>query len=76
MAKGDKRRLAPRLRFPEFNGQTVREVQLKDVTAESTTRNGEMLSTTSVMGVKKVEGVNRRFKSGHSSALQNQPVHG
>jgi type I restriction enzyme S subunit len=57
MAKGDKRTLAPRLRFPEFNGQTVREVQLKDVTAESTTRNGEILSTTSVMGVKKAEGI-------------------
>ena len=57
MAKDEKRTLTPRLRFPEFNGQTVREVQLKDVTTESTTRNGEMLTTTSVMGVKKVEGI-------------------
>ncbi len=57
MPKDNTRSLTPKLRFPEFNGQTVREVQLKDVTAESATRNGEMLSTTSVMGVKKVEGI-------------------
>jgi type I restriction enzyme, S subunit len=49
--------LTPKLRFPEFCGQSVREVELKDVTAESTTRNGETLPATSVMGVSKVYGI-------------------
>jgi type I restriction enzyme, S subunit len=57
MKNDDKRALVPRLRFPEFIGDTVREVQLKDVTAESTTRNGETLPPTSVMGVTKTEGI-------------------
>ncbi len=49
--------LTPKLRFPEFNGQPVHDVQLKDVTAESTTRNGKSLAIASVMGVTKVEGI-------------------
>jgi type I restriction enzyme S subunit len=57
MKNDDKRTVTPRLRFPEFLGDTLREVQLKDVTAESTTRNGETLPSTSVMGVTKTEGI-------------------
>jgi type I restriction enzyme, S subunit len=49
--------LVPKLRFPEFRGQPVQEVQLKEVTAESTTRNGKTLATASVMGVTKAEGI-------------------
>ena len=49
--------LLPKLRFPEFSGQPVREVQLKEVTAESTVRNGKTLDTASVMGVTKAEGI-------------------
>ena len=49
--------LVPKLRFPEFLGQTVREVKLKAVTVESTTRNGETLPATAVMGVSKVDGI-------------------
>lgn len=49
--------LVPKLRFPEFRGQPVREVQLKEVTAESTVRNGKTLDTASVMGVTKAEGI-------------------
>ena len=49
--------LTPKLRFPEFNGQPVHQVQLKEVTAESTTRNGKTLATASVMGVTKAEGI-------------------
>jgi type I restriction enzyme, S subunit len=55
--KDQPKTLTPKLRFPEFVGQAVRDVQLKDVTAESTTRNGERLPATSVMGVTKAEGI-------------------
>ena len=47
----------PRLRFPEFIGQPLREVQLEDVTAESRDRNGDKLAVTSVMGVTKADGI-------------------
>ncbi|MDZ4019884.1 restriction endonuclease subunit S [Pseudomonas sichuanensis] len=47
----------PKLRFPEFHGQPVREIQLKEVTAESTVRNGKTLDIASVMGVTKAEGI-------------------
>lgn len=49
--------LVPKLRFPEFSGQPVREVRLKEVTAESTVRNGKTLATASVMGVTKAAGI-------------------
>jgi predicted nuclease of restriction endonuclease-like (RecB) superfamily len=49
--------LPPKLRFPEFIGQAVHKVHLKEVTSESTTRNGKMLSLSSVMGVTKAEGI-------------------
>ncbi len=57
MKDDDKRTLTPRLRFPEFLGDTLHQVQLKEVTAESTTRNGDTLPPTSVMGVTKAEGI-------------------
>lgn len=46
-----------RLRFPEFVGQRLRQVLFGDVTAESTERNGNNLSTMPVMGVSKAEGI-------------------
>ena len=47
----------PRLRFPEFTGQALRDTELKTVTAESTVRNGRKLPTTLVMGVTKADGI-------------------
>lgn len=57
MAKQGAKTAVPSLRFPEFVGKPFREVQLKDVTAESITRNVDGLSTKSVMGVTKAEGI-------------------
>ncbi len=57
MAKEGKSAVVPRLRFPDFIGQTLREVRLSDVTTESTIRNGNGLPATSVMGVSKVTGI-------------------
>ena len=49
--------LPPKLRFPEFWGQTVREIELREITAESTLRNGKTLPASVVMGVSKVNGI-------------------
>ncbi|WP_321787098.1 restriction endonuclease subunit S [Burkholderia pyrrocinia] len=57
MSGNDKWPMAPKLRFPEFVGQRLREVPLKDVTAESTVRNGDSVSTMPVMGVSKTDGI-------------------
>ena len=57
MAKKDKSKARPRLRFPEFIEQPLRGVLLNDVTAESAIRNGDRLPPTSVMGVTKAEGI-------------------
>jgi type I restriction enzyme, S subunit len=57
MAKEGKSAVVPKLRFPEFAGQTLRELQLCDVTAESTIRNGDGLPAGAVMGVSKVLGI-------------------
>jgi type I restriction enzyme S subunit len=57
MAKQGAKTAVPRLRFPEFVGKPFREVHLKDVTSESITRNVDGLSTKSVMGVTKAEGI-------------------
>ncbi|WP_218559141.1 MULTISPECIES: restriction endonuclease subunit S [Xanthomonas] len=57
MAKQGAKTAVPRLRFPEFVGKPFHEVQLKDVTSESVTRNVDGLSTKSVMGVAKAEGI-------------------
>lgn len=54
---GEKQTMVPRLRFPEFVGQRLREVLLKGVTAESRERNGDDSSTMPVMGVSKAEGI-------------------
>ncbi|MBV6809692.1 restriction endonuclease subunit S [Xanthomonas campestris pv. pennamericanum] len=57
MAKQGAKTAVPRLRFAEFVGKPFHEVQLKDVTSESVTRNVDGLSTKSVMGVAKAEGI-------------------
>lgn len=57
MAKAEKTAVVPKLRFPEFAGQTLREVPLSDVTTESTTRNGDAPPVGVVMGVSKVAGI-------------------
>lgn len=58
MSNNDKQHaLVPRLRFPDFAGQAVRKLQLEDVTTESTIRNEETLTASSVMGVTKAEGI-------------------
>lgn len=49
--------LARTLRFPEFLGQPFREVRLGAVTEEATIRNGEKLLPSSVMGVRKEDGI-------------------
>lgn len=55
----EKLALVPRLRFPGFGGSVLRNVQLGDVTEESSIRNGDRLSVSSVMGVTKSEGIVR-----------------
>ncbi|QWC87788.1 restriction endonuclease subunit S [Cupriavidus metallidurans] len=57
MTKKSKFAVMPTRRFPEFIGRALREVQLNDVTSESTIRNGDRLPSTSVMGVTKAEGI-------------------
>ncbi|HYD64141.1 restriction endonuclease subunit S [Azospirillum sp.] len=57
MKDQNKNTLKPKLRFPEFVGQSLQKLQLRDVTAESTVRNGETLPVGSVMGVTKTEGI-------------------
>ncbi|AXU18236.1 hypothetical protein C7W88_03010 [Novosphingobium sp. THN1] len=47
----------PKLRFPEFLGQPLHNVQLGDVTDEASTRNGGKLAAASVMGVRKEGGI-------------------
>ena len=49
--------LLPKLRFPEFRGAVLRNVQLGEVTAESVSRNGVKHSVASVMGVTKADGI-------------------
>ncbi len=57
MAKDDKSTVTPRLRFPEFSGETIREVQLGDVTEDCTARNGKSQAAFPIMGVSKSEGI-------------------
>ena len=47
----------PKLRFPEFLGQPLHDVQLGDVTEEASSRNGGKLAAASVMGVRKEGGI-------------------
>lgn len=47
----------PKLRFPEFLGQPLHNVQLGDVTEEASARNGGKLAAASVMGVRKEGGI-------------------
>lgn len=57
MSQLDRSAGAPQRRFPAFVGQALRERRLGDVTAESTTRNGQLLPATTVMGVSRVNGI-------------------
>jgi type I restriction enzyme S subunit len=56
-ATGDVSAFVPELRFPEFIGHAVQELQLADVTTESTERNGAGHVPSQVMGVSKVDGI-------------------
>ncbi len=47
----------PRWRFPEFRNAPLNHVRLWDLTQESRTRNGNRLSSETVMGVKKADGI-------------------
>ncbi|MEZ0169505.1 restriction endonuclease subunit S [Microvirga sp. TS319] len=47
----------PKLRFSEFIGHPLQELQLADATAESTERNGSGQAPSQIMGVSKVEGI-------------------
>lgn len=49
--------VVPKLRFPEFVGQELKEVLLCDVTAESSVRNGDGPPAGTVMGVSKMLGI-------------------
>lgn len=55
--KDAKPALVPQLRFPEFRDQALLQVELRDVTAESTLRNGKRLPASVVMGVSKANGI-------------------
>ena len=57
MAKAEKTAVVPRLRFPEYLAQRLREVLLGDVTTESTMRNGDAPPVGAVMGISKVAGI-------------------
>ncbi|MFW8644394.1 hypothetical protein ACOJBO_25625 [Rhizobium beringeri] len=56
-ATSDASAFVPKLRFPEFIGHAVQELQLVDVTTESTERNAAGPVSSQVMGVSKVEGI-------------------
>lgn len=47
----------PKLRFPEFAGDPIQDLQLADATTESTERNGDGQAAAQIMGVSKVEGI-------------------
>lgn len=49
--------LTAKLRFPQFFGQPLHDVQLGDLTEEATTRNGDKFAAASVMGVRKEDGI-------------------
>lgn len=56
-ATGDGSALVPKLRFPEFIGHPVQDLQLEDATTESTERNGAGQISSQVMGVSKAQGI-------------------
>ena len=47
----------PRLRFPEFADEELRDVQLGDVTEDCTERNGKNKTRLPIMGVSKSDGI-------------------
>jgi type I restriction enzyme S subunit len=56
-ATGGGSALVPKLRFPEFSGQPMQDLQLADATTESTERNGAGQAPSQIMGVSKVDGI-------------------
>lgn len=58
MSKDDKpAKLEPRLRFPEFAGEPLHQLQLGNVTEDCTERNGKGATSAPIMGVSKVDGI-------------------
>ena len=58
MAKNGELSTVPsRLRFSEFANEELRDVQLGDVTEDSTERNGERKTRPPIMGVSKTDGI-------------------
>jgi type I restriction enzyme S subunit len=57
MPNDAKRVLTPKLRFPEFRGKPLPQVQLGDVTEDCTNRKGDSETSAPVMGVRKIEGI-------------------
>ena len=53
----EKKKLVPKLRFPEFRGGPLRSLLLGDVTEEGRSRNGNKHAVASVMGVTKADGI-------------------
>jgi type I restriction enzyme S subunit len=49
--------LVPKLRFPEFAAEPVRNVLLGDVTEECTSRRGKEMASAPIMGVSKTDGI-------------------
>jgi len=49
--------LVPKLRFPEFSGHPIHDLELADATAASTERNGGGQAALQIMGVSKVAGI-------------------
>lgn len=54
---GEGTALVPRLRFPEFAGHPIRDLELADATAASTERSGDGHAASQIMGVSKVAGI-------------------
>ncbi len=50
-------KLTPRLRFPEFAGEPLRQFRLGDVTEDCTGRNGKGVASAPIMGVSKTDGI-------------------
>ena len=49
--------LVPKMRFPDFSAEPVRDVSLGDVTEECTNRRGKKVTSASIMGVSKTDGI-------------------
>lgn len=47
----------PKLRFPEFRGEPLRQFQQGDVTEDCTGRNGKGVASAPIMGLSKTDGI-------------------